>query len=209
MDIDFKALFDVLPTPFLVVDMDLEIVYANQAYLRTTQRTLQELRGRYVFDAFPESGERLQRFKDAFERARDGEDNVVAFAPYSLPKPESEGGGFEMHYWSCTHTPVRDAAGAPQFVVQHAMEISELQRLRDSANAPNQQPRYQLIGDVLKRANEVQRLNQVLSDERNRFRILADAVARLPSARDDDELMEILRVTATKLIRRRRNRVDL
>ncbi len=51
--VDFRALFALLPTPYVVLDPDLRIVAANQAYLSATGRRLGELLGRPLFTAFP------------------------------------------------------------------------------------------------------------------------------------------------------------
>jgi serine phosphatase RsbU (regulator of sigma subunit) len=47
------AVFAAMPTPYLVLTPDLVIAAANPAYLAATGRTLADLVGRDVFDAFP------------------------------------------------------------------------------------------------------------------------------------------------------------
>lgn len=51
--VDFAALFDAIPTAYLVMTPDLVIVEANPAYLANVGRTRGELLGRPVFEAFP------------------------------------------------------------------------------------------------------------------------------------------------------------
>src|SRR5690349_21250049 len=51
---DFRALFRATPYPYLVMAPDLTIVGASGAYLRSVQRTEEDIVGRYVFEAFPE-----------------------------------------------------------------------------------------------------------------------------------------------------------
>src|SRR3712207_2516734 len=50
---DYAAIFRAMPTPYLVMTPDLVIADANAAYLRTTGRTLEDIVGRPVFEAFP------------------------------------------------------------------------------------------------------------------------------------------------------------
>ena len=50
---DYAAVFRAMPTPYLVMTPDLVIVGANPAYLATTGRTLDDIVGRPVFEAFP------------------------------------------------------------------------------------------------------------------------------------------------------------
>ena len=53
--VDHRALFLAVPTPVLVLDTDLMIVEANEAYLAATMRSRAELVGRPVFEAFPDN----------------------------------------------------------------------------------------------------------------------------------------------------------
>ncbi|MEX2453798.1 MAG: HWE histidine kinase domain-containing protein [Rhodospirillaceae bacterium] len=128
-EIDRAHLFEVLPTPLMVLDRELRFVDMNQAYLDVTLRTREDLLGSYVFDAFPETGERLERFRDAFERALNGEENKLVETPFSIPAPEKDGGGFREVYWTCVHTPVRNRAGDVTFMVQHAEDVTEQVRM--------------------------------------------------------------------------------
>jgi len=51
--VDFAALFDASPNPYMVLDRDLRYVAANRAYLAVTGRTLEELIGARLMDMFP------------------------------------------------------------------------------------------------------------------------------------------------------------
>ncbi|MFP5406528.1 MAG: PAS domain-containing protein, partial [Gammaproteobacteria bacterium] len=51
--ISHTSLFRLSPNPYMVLDRDFVFVDANDAYLRATGRTLQELIGRNLFEAFP------------------------------------------------------------------------------------------------------------------------------------------------------------
>ncbi|WP_443078054.1 PAS domain-containing protein [Streptomyces sp. SP17KL33] len=54
-EIDYAALFVATPSPYLVLGPDLLIIDVNQAYLRATGRTRNDLLGQYLFDAFPDN----------------------------------------------------------------------------------------------------------------------------------------------------------
>ncbi|MDR3494995.1 MAG: PAS domain-containing protein, partial [Ancalomicrobiaceae bacterium] len=77
MEIDFKRLFQALPSPYMLLDLELRFIDANAAYLAVTGRRREDLIGRHVFDAFPEEGEVLATFRSAFERAAAGEANIL------------------------------------------------------------------------------------------------------------------------------------
>jgi PAS domain-containing protein len=50
---DYKALFETAPGLYLVLDADLRIVDASDAFLRATMATRSAIAGRPVFEAFP------------------------------------------------------------------------------------------------------------------------------------------------------------
>ena len=134
IDVDFRRMFYSLPTPYLVLDKELRIVDMNELYLEVTQRSRASLLGQYVFDAFPESEERLTMFKTAFERAVAGEANSIVKSPFSIPRPASEGGGMREVWWTCHHLPVYDSAGEICGMVQKAVDQTaevNAERMRD------------------------------------------------------------------------------
>ncbi|HEX5753907.1 MAG TPA: PAS domain-containing protein [Archangium sp.] len=51
--LDFQALFNHSPNPYMVLERELRYVAANEAYLRLTVSRLEELVGRSIFEAFP------------------------------------------------------------------------------------------------------------------------------------------------------------
>ncbi|MDP2410188.1 MAG: HWE histidine kinase domain-containing protein [Pseudolabrys sp.] len=133
-NVDFKRMFYMLPTPYLVLDKQLNIIDMNDQYLAVTKRTRQELIGRYVFDAFPEGEERLTMFRNAFLRAVAGEANAIVKSPFSIPRPESEGGGMREVWWTCHHMPAYDADGNIVGMVQKAVDQTAevmAERMRD------------------------------------------------------------------------------
>jgi len=54
-DIDFTEFFAATPSPYLVLDADLVICYANPACLRSTGLARDALIGKHFFDALPEN----------------------------------------------------------------------------------------------------------------------------------------------------------
>ena len=131
---DFKELFYALPSPYMMLDTELRFFDMNDAYLRVTRQSRDNLIGRLVFDAFPESPEREAVFASAFERALRGEANRLVRQPFSIPRPDSEGGGFREVWWNCHHLPIHDVDGNLCGVVQKAEDVTsevKAERLRD------------------------------------------------------------------------------
>lgn len=129
--IDFEALFQSMPTPFMVLDTELRFIAMNAAYLAMTARTKEELNGVFVFDAFPETGERKEAIRLPFEQALAGQENTFKRNAFAIDRP---GIGRQDVYWDVHHTPVRDVDGAVIGVLQYAQDVSAeitAERMRD------------------------------------------------------------------------------
>lgn len=135
---EWEMLFKQLPAPCLVLDHDLRICTASDLYLRTVQRDLSDIAGHYVFDAFPEQGERLSMFEDAFRRALGGEANALIEVPYSVPVTGADGaptGEMREIWWTCHHNPVFGSDGKVRYMVQTAQDVTRqvmAERLKDA-----------------------------------------------------------------------------
>ena len=53
LPLDFQAVFELSPNPYMMLDRELCYVAANRAYLTVTASRLEDLLGRHIFDAFP------------------------------------------------------------------------------------------------------------------------------------------------------------
>jgi PAS domain S-box-containing protein len=154
--IDFKAVFDRISAPYMMMDHDLVIVEMNQAYLDVTGLPREAILGRYVFDAFPSEGESRRLLEESILRTRDtGQTDMIAVLHYAIPRADAEGGVYDS-YWSATHTYVPSADGRG-FVLQNTQDITELRRLRDDAFRPEATPTTAMLGDsVLRRVEALQ-----------------------------------------------------
>jgi PAS domain S-box-containing protein len=167
--LDYCGLFDASPNPYLVLDRDLNIAGANQAYLRSTKRKLEDIVGRWAWDAFPTDEATLEQSVASFERVlRTGTPDTMALLRFDIPRPEADGGGFEVRYWSITHTPVFDESGNVALVLQHPIDVTELERLRDLERKPGQNGKLNLEAahsGIFDRAQSVYRTNLALKAE--------------------------------------------
>ncbi len=154
--IDFKAVFDRISTPYMMMDHDLIIIEMNQAYLDVTGLPREDMLGRYVFDAFPSEGESRRLLEESLLRTRDtGETDVIAVLHYAIPRAEAEGGFYDS-YWSATHTYVPSSDGRG-YILQNTQDITELRRLKDAAFRPEAPPTTAMLGDsVLRRVETLQ-----------------------------------------------------
>lgn len=145
-DLDYRGLFEGSPNPYLVLDRKLFIVGTNQAYLKSTTRELSDIVGRWAWDAFPTDPETLKQQVASFERViRTGAPDTMVLLRFDILRPEAEGGGFEVRYWSITHTPVINDAGEVELVLQHPIDVTELERLRDAVRNPDRDKPIALV----------------------------------------------------------------
>lgn len=162
LPIDFENLFTHSPNPYVLVDDALQIAWMNNAYLLTTHRSREAILGLPLLEAFPSDPESesyrlltqsLQRVLDS--RATD----EIALIRYDIQDRE---GRMEQRYWSATHTPMLNAEGKVAYILQHTVDVTELQNLR----------RLRDESGLVQRANAVQARNINLSAETGRLRKL-------------------------------------
>lgn len=164
---DFSQIFDKAPNPYVILDDQFVIVGMNEAYLQVTMRRREDIVRRNIFDAFPsEAGsESEQMLRHSLEEARlSGEVDVLPLIPYPIARPD---GSFEDRYWSATHTPFRSKAGR-LYILQHTVDVTELTRLREAAQARD----LQVETGIIERAGKVAGQNLALSQEREYLRSL-------------------------------------
>src|SRR5690242_18303523 len=109
----------------MVVDRDLRYIDVNESYATLLGTTRQALIGRGVFEAFPgETDPAGNPESDAVRRSilrvfATGRPDMLALIPYTIERVAHDGRHVEVRYWSATHTPVLDADGVVQAVLQH------------------------------------------------------------------------------------------
>jgi PAS domain S-box-containing protein len=161
--IDFEALFELLPSPYMLLDRELRYVAVNRAYEREVGRERREMLGRFLFEAFPNSDEGGRMLRASFERVlTSGQPDTIAYIPYAVAK---NGGAAEMRYWSAVHTPVTDDDGEVAFILQNTVDVTELRHLQDIAYGAGPK-------QLLQRAQELQQANLSLLQESTELRDL-------------------------------------
>lgn len=160
MPFDFKTLMTSSPNPYVLLDRELAIVWMNDAYLRVTGRKREGIIGRKMFDAFPAdpNSESYRLLKGSFERVlRTSRPDELALIRYDIERPD---GGMDVRYWSATHTPLLDAEGRVEQILQHTVDVTELHGLRRMRDEMG----------IVERAQRVQSQNLDLSEESGRLR---------------------------------------
>lgn len=162
MSIDYQTLLTLSPNPYVVFDHAQTIVWMNDAYLRTTMREREAITGLPLLEAFPSEPGTVSHdlLQGSIRRVLDtGAADELALIPYAIAEPD---GAMEERFWSATHTPLLDDQGQVAYVLQHTVDVTELQSLRQLRDE---------VG-VVQRANAVQSRNTDLLVQSERLRSL-------------------------------------
>lgn len=179
--IDYQALFAATPSPYLVLRPDLVIVDVNDAYLRATDRTREDLVGQYLFDAFPDNpadatADGVRNLGASLQRAlQSKEPDTMAVQKYDIPVP-SRPGAFEERWWSPINTPVLRPDGQVAWIIHRVEDVTEFVRSRTAPTGGPRGKRVAMEAELYARARELQRLNEELRQAHARERKVAVAL---------------------------------
>ena len=121
--------FNALPGANLLLAPDLHIVAASDDYLAATLTQRTTIVGQFIFDAFPENSQTSEA--NGVANVRASLEQVLAtkqphtMAPQHYDVPDrTRPGQFVKRHWLPRHTPVLDAAGQVQFIIQSVQDVT-------------------------------------------------------------------------------------
>ena len=117
--------------PTMILDDDLVFVAVNQAYLDLFDLKAEDLIGKYVFDAFPETPERVQAMTEVFRAGLSGEEISITEIPFDI----TVDGVIEHHWWTAHHRQVKGTEGKTSFVVQYTENVTDSVKARELRDA--------------------------------------------------------------------------
>ena len=126
---DLLPVFNAQPGANLLLRPDLRIVGASDDYLAATLTQRATIVGQFLFDAFPDNPQAPEANAVANVRASlarvmaTGQPHEMAPQHYDVPD-RSQPGRFVERHWQPRHTPVLDAAGQVQFIIQSVQDIT-------------------------------------------------------------------------------------
>lgn len=199
-EIDYRALFTATPSPYLVLSPDLVIVAVNEAYVRATGRTRQDLVGQHVFEAFPDNpgdpdADGVSNLGASLGRVlATGQADTMPVQKYDIPVV-SQPGVFEERWWSPVNTPVKGPDGQVTWIIHRVEDVTGFMRSRHHYEGRPQ--KEGLEAELYARARELQRLNEELRAAHGREREVAlalqEAMLRSPDlARHTDVAVRYL-----------------
>ena len=163
--LDLQLLLEESPGSFLVLAPDtprFTILAATNAYLRATGTQRSELMGQGLFELLPatpnnpalETGD----IRASLERALELQiPDTLTVQRHDVRRPEREGDGFEVEYWSLQNKPVMNDKGEVAYLIHQLEDASkknaqfqELIRVNDSLEQLVEERTKQLTGALQK-----------------------------------------------------------
>jgi signal transduction histidine kinase len=123
------SLFNVLPTPHLLLSPAFVIEAVSDSYLHATLMQREHLVGQYMFDAFPDNPQTPEA--NGMRNVRASLGQVLATKQpqridqqhYDVPDPERPG-QFVERYWQALNAPVLDAQGNVTHIIHAAVDVT-------------------------------------------------------------------------------------
>jgi signal transduction histidine kinase/ActR/RegA family two-component response regulator len=172
---DFRRLFEAAPALFLVLDSDLRIIAASDAYLSATKTEREQIMGHGIFDIFPDNPGDPEATGVANLRASLRRVTLqlvpdsMAVQKYDIRKLEAEGGGFEARYWSPRNVPVLEG-GRLACIIHSVEDVTEFIRLKQRGGEQEKvademrSKAARMEAEVFQRAQEIQEANRQLRE---------------------------------------------
>jgi PAS domain S-box-containing protein len=140
IDLNFELLFEAVPGLFLVLKPDaplFTILGASNAYLQATMTQRKKICGRGLFEVFPDNPDDLtatgtNNLGNSLLRVLKSKSaDAMAIQKYDIPRPASEGGGFEERYWSPLNTPVLNKKKEIVYIIHRVEDVTEFIRMQN------------------------------------------------------------------------------
>jgi PAS domain S-box-containing protein len=173
---DFQLLFDSAPDPCLVLSPALQVLWANDSYLRATDGLPEDVLGRGVFDVFlPEgNGDVLDSLRASVDHVlKTGMAHVMPVQKCTMGKPGTTAGDMETRFWRISNTAVFGKNKNLAYVLVQIQDVTEVAlHSLDAAAETLNNGRSELseVNALLKLANEQLAVqNEKLRESEQRF----------------------------------------
>ena len=169
-----KLLFERSPALLLVLDADLIIVAATDAYLVATMTDRAKIVGKKLFEVFPDNpndpaATGVRNLKASFKRALETRRaDTMPVQKYDIRKPDSN---FEERYWSPVNTPIFADSGEFLYYLHRVEDVTEVVRITEA----QEQNRQTHAAEKAKKNKELELVGELLRKERQSSRSLQES----------------------------------
>ncbi len=186
--LDFKTIFESSPDLYLLLSPDFTIVASSVAYLQATITRIEDIRGRNLFDVFPDNPKdpdamgvyNLRRSLQTVLAER--RPNRMEVQKYDIQRPD---GTFEERFWEPLNAPVLAADGTVKYIIHKVEDVTASEVSKKLLFA------HERKNEALEQ-QEKQHLQDLRTSETN-FSVIFDLcpVAILKLAIDDGRLLRV------------------
>ncbi|MCW3126821.1 MAG: sensor histidine kinase [Bacteroidetes bacterium] len=172
---NFQVLFEKAPGLYLILNPDFDIVAVSDAYAEATMTQRDEIVGRHLFDVFPDNPDQhdadgVSNLRASLNRVlQNRKADTMTIQRYDVRRPESEGGEFEVRYWSPMNSPVfsDDNLERIAFIIHRVVDATELVILRQKTQQTDgyQSRIEQMEMDILHRTKELESARKILEEQ--------------------------------------------
>ena len=128
---DYIKIFEQSSELLVVIDTNFAIVAVSDAFLKATTTVRENIVSRNAFDVFPDNPDDKTANGESIVRAsfnwviKNKTKNALPVVKYDIPKPESEGGGYEVKYWQATSSPILDDNNNVKYIIHRTEDVTE------------------------------------------------------------------------------------
>jgi PAS domain S-box-containing protein len=122
---------ETVPNMYLILSPELYILTASEAYLNATETTWELIKGKHIFEAFPnnselpDGGDGLRNINISLQTVlRTKKPDYMHVQRYDVPDVHRPG-KFIQRYWEPSHTPVLDDNGEIYYIIQQANNVTD------------------------------------------------------------------------------------
>jgi len=222
---DFRRLFESAPGLYLVLDPTLRIVAVSDAYLSATMTHREDILNQALFDVFPDNPDDpkatgVGNLRASLDRVvQSGVADTMPIQKYDIRRPATEGGGFEVRYWSPRNSPVLDDAGELSYIIHRVEDVTDfvrLEQLEEQQKVVNSEMQVELlqrareladVNERLRRADEAK--SEFLSRMSHELRTPLNAVLGFGQLLQVDTLTKPQMENVAQILRSGRHLLDL
>ena len=174
---DFRIIFEALPGAYCVLDPDLVIIAASDAYLRDTRTSRASIVGRPITEVFPDRPDPrgIATLRASLDIVRsDQVADTIVVDRYDIPAA-GPGGEPDARYWSLVNVPVPGPGRRLAYIIHWLDDVTDYVRTisgQAAGEQPGTQPgRVQRIeADLLALSQGLQQGNRALQEANESLR---------------------------------------
>ncbi|MBC7411935.1 MAG: PAS domain-containing protein, partial [Bacteroidia bacterium] len=128
---DYINMFEQSSEMLALIDTKFNLVNVSNAFLKGTKTKRENIIGKDIFNIFPSNPNDLEensegKIRDSFNRVlKNKTHDTLPVVKYYIPKPESEGGGYELKYWQATSSPILDENDNVKYIIHRTEDVIE------------------------------------------------------------------------------------